>query len=236
MITIVYASDLFRRPLLAASMFRDRAAQFHERLGWDVSVDRDGLEFDQYDELNPIYIIAEDEELGHVGSGRILPTTGRTMMAEHFSDLTGGVELNSPLIWEITRFCVSPRLKDRRTMMRVPTALLWAGCDLAVRAGVEFCVGVFNQQMLRVYKMTGFVPEVLGTRETPEGTICGGLWEITPEIRDHLAAKAGIEGPSALRHFPDAARFPCSHEKKAASVTFPQPAIWATPEPLRLAA
>jgi acyl homoserine lactone synthase len=236
MINIVYASDLFRRPLLAASMFRDRAAQFRERLGWDVSVDRDGLEFDQYDELNPIYIIAEDDALGHVGSGRILPTTGRTMLAEHFADLTGGVTLNSPLIWEITRFCVSPRLRDRRNMMRVPTALLWAGSDLAVRAGVEFCAGVFNEQMLRVYKLAGFMPEVLGTRVTSEGTICCGLWEITPEIRDDLAAKAGIDGPGVLNHFPDAARFPAAPECKAASVSFPQPMSWADNGLTRIAA
>jgi acyl homoserine lactone synthase len=208
MIKIVYAADLYRRPLLAASMFRDRAAQFRERLGWEVAVDDHGLEFDQYDELNPIYVIVEDENGEHLGSGRILPTTGRTMIAEHFEDLTGGVTLNSPLIWEITRFCVSPRLKDRRTAMRVPTALLWAGCDLAVRSGVEFCVGVFNQQMLRIYKLAGFVPEVLGTRETSEGTICGGLWEITPEVRDQLAARAELAAEGTLHYFPSAERFP----------------------------
>ncbi len=210
MIKIVYAADLYRRPILAASMFKDRAAQFRDRMGWAVSVDDHGLEFDQYDDLNPIYVIVEDEQGDHLGSGRILPTLGRTMIAEHFSDLTGGVQIESPLIWEITRFCVSPRLRDRRTAMRVPTALLWAGCDLAVRSGVEFCVGVFNQQMLRVYKLAGFVPEVLGTRETPEGTICGGLWEITPEVRDALAERAQVGESAALDYFPSAERFPFS--------------------------
>jgi acyl homoserine lactone synthase len=38
-------------------MFRDRAAQFHHRLGWDVRLDDMGLEFDQYDAHNPLYII-----------------------------------------------------------------------------------------------------------------------------------------------------------------------------------
>lgn len=223
MIKIVYAADLYRRPILAASMFRDRALQFRDRMGWDVNTDDLGLEFDQYDELNPIYVIVEDESGEHLGSGRILPTTGRTMMAEHFADLTGGVELSSPLIWEITRFCVSPRLCDRRQALQVPTALLWAGCDLAVRSGVEFCVGVFNQQMLRVYKMAGFVPEVLGTRETPDGTICGGLWEITPEIRDGLAARTKLAQEGGLTYFPSAERFPFSRPE-------PAPTFWSMPQ------
>jgi acyl homoserine lactone synthase len=231
MIKVVYAADLYRKPILAASMYRDRAQQFKERLGWEVSVDDQGLEFDQYDELNPIYIIVEDESGGHLGSGRILPTTGRTMMAEHFEDLTGGVTLNSPLIWEITRFCVSPRLQDRRSAMRVPTALLWAGCDLAVRSGVEFCVGVFNQQMLRVYKLAGFVPEVLGTRETPNGTICGGLWEITPDIRDQLAERARLAEQGTLTYFPSADRFPfCAPAEPAPRAFWPvTPAAAAQP-------
>lgn len=209
MIKIVYAADLFRRPILAASMFRDRTLQFRERLGWNVATDDRGLEFDQYDDLNPIYVIIEGADGDHLGSGRIMPTTGRTMIAEHFSDLAGGVALSSPLIWEITRFCVSPRLSSvGRDALRAPAALMWAGCDLALRAGVEFCVGVFNAPMLRVYKAIGFSPEVLGSRMTPDGEICGGLWEITPEARDRLAERAGAFAAGGPCYFPTADRFP----------------------------
>jgi acyl homoserine lactone synthase len=209
MIKIVYAADLFRRPILAASMFRDRTLQFRERLGWDVATDDRGLEFDQYDDLNPIYVIIEGADGEHLGSGRIMPTTGRTMIAEHFSDLAGGVALSSPLIWEITRFCVSPRLSATgRDAVRAPAALMWAGCDLALRAGVEFCVGVFNAPMLRVYKAIGFAPEVLGSRMTAEGEICGGLWEITEQARDRLAERAGAFATGGPCYFPSSDRFP----------------------------
>jgi acyl homoserine lactone synthase len=173
-----------------------------------VQVDDRGLEFDQYDELNPIYVIIEDERGEHVGSGRILPTVGRTMIAEHFPDLMGGVAMSSPQIWEITRFCISPRITERRVALRAPSALLWAGCDLALRCGVEFCVGVFAEPMLRVYKAAGFAPEVLGCRETPEGVICGGLWEITESVRDALADRARVDPEGAITYFPTTERFP----------------------------
>lgn len=208
MIKAVYAADLFRRPVLAASMFRDRAAQFRDRLGWDVSVDDRGCEFDQYDAHNPLYLIIEDENGEHVGSTRIMPTTGPTMVEDHFLDLTGGVPLKSALIWESTRFCISPRLKERsRAGLRAPAMLLWAGTEIAMRAGVEFYVAVFGEAMFRFYSSNGWMPEVLGERDSPEGRIYAGLWEITPRIRDHLARRAGVQGPKAITLFPDDRRF-----------------------------
>ena len=220
MIKIVHAADLYRRPILAATMFRDRAAQFHQRLRWDaIKLDDMGLEFDQYDEMNPIYVMIEDENGEHCGSGRMMPTTGRTMMAEHFTDLTGGVALSSPLIWEITRLCVSPRLAPGSAIARrAPAALLWAGCDLALRAGVEHCVAVFYRPMQRVFRACGFEPEILGARETPEGEICGGLWEITPEGRDKLARRAGLIADRAIDYFPSIDRFGFAPETKASVV------------------
>jgi acyl homoserine lactone synthase len=231
MIKIVHAADLYRRPVLAASMFRDRAAQFHHRLAWDaVRLDDQGLEFDQYDELNPVYVMIEDENGEHCGSGRMMPTTGRTMIAEHFSDITGGVDLRSPLIWEITRLCVSPRLRPGSSLARrAPAALLWAGCDLALRAGVEFCVAVFFAPMERVFKAAHFAPEIIGVRESPEGDICAGLWEITPEARDRLAARAGVDPETSLQYFPSLDRFPfrSAPQRSATAADLIDPAVAA---------
>ena len=210
MIKVSYAADLYRRPVLAASMFKDRAAQFHDRLRWDaVKLDDMGMEFDQYDELNPVYVIIEGEGGDHCASARLLPTTGRTMLRDHFSDLTGGVDISSPLIWEVTRLCISPRLaQSGASSRRVPAALFWAGCDLALRSGVEFFVAVYFRHMQRVWKAAGFEPEVLGSRETADGEICVGLWEITPEFRDMLARRACLQGEKAIQYFPTEERFP----------------------------
>lgn len=210
MISVIYAADLYRLPTLAASMYRDRAAQFKERLGWAVEVDEYGHEFDDYDDLNPLYVIMQNERGEHLGSGRLLPTTGRTMLNDHFAELTGGMTIQSPLIWETTRFCISPRLAcNRRESLGVPAALLWAGCEIALRSGIEFYAGVFAEPMLRVYKSAGWEPEVLGSRYTREGTICAGLWEVTPETRDRLAERAArFNRTPTLRFLPDESRVP----------------------------
>ena len=41
-------------------MFRDRASQFKTRLKWQVDVDENGFERDEYDALNPLYLILEN--------------------------------------------------------------------------------------------------------------------------------------------------------------------------------
>lgn len=214
MIKIVHAADLFRRPILAASMFRDRAAQFHDRLGWGaVELDDLGLEFDEYDSLNPVYVIKEDAQGRHVASGRLLPTSGRTMIAEHFEDCMGGVSLSSPRIWEATRLCVSPEAaKQGRNALTAPAEVFWAGVDLAMKSGAEFFVAVFFRHMQRVWKAAGFAPEVVGSRITDEGEICGGIWELTDEFRDRLAQRAGLTPGAEPCFFPSRESFQFARE------------------------
>ena len=139
MIRFVYGDELHKFPYLKQTMFQDRADQFKRRLGWDVSVDLAGEERDQYDALNPLYIIWEGAGGRHGGSLRALPTVGRTMAAEHFLHLTHGVKIESPLIWEVTRFCLAPDAGPG-----VAAALMMAGCELALRFGIEQGLGVFD--------------------------------------------------------------------------------------------
>jgi len=125
MLRYIYSDDLDSYPKLRDSMFRDRADQFRTRLGWPVDVDEQGQERDQYDALNPLYVIWEQADGSHGGSMRFLPTTGRVMVNEIFGHLTGGGPICSPLIWECTRFCLS-----RGAGPKVATALMLAGGEI----------------------------------------------------------------------------------------------------------
>jgi acyl homoserine lactone synthase len=187
MIRFLYADQLKQFPILANSMFMDRAEQFKARLNWSVSVDENGWELDEYDALNPLYVIWEEADGRHGGSMRTLPTVGRTMVAEHFRHLTHGVEIASPLIWECTRFCLAPSAKPG-----VAAALLLAGCEMGLRFGLEQAVGVFDARMPRIYGRIGWMPDVIGTDGTGRDAISVGLWNITAESRTEIACRAGI--------------------------------------------
>ena len=191
MFTLVYGDDLFDFPTLADEMFQDRRVQFHEDLGWSLQIDSLGREIDEYDMQNPLYVILQDAAGHHVGSGRLLPTTGPTMIADHFADLTDGVEIESPLIWEVTRVFIARRGRDS---IRNAAALMWAGCQIGLRSGVQFYVSVTPTVMTRVFAACGWPAEIIGRkRYGADGEICACLWEINEAICERLAKKAGIE-------------------------------------------
>ena len=81
-----------------------------------------------------------------------MPTTGPTMIADHFADMTDGVEIESPLIWEVTRVFIANRGQNS---IRNAAALMWAGCQIGLRAGVQFYVGVTAATMARVFTACG---------------------------------------------------------------------------------
>jgi|TARA_B110000483_G_scaffold228475_1_gene291328 acyl homoserine lactone synthase len=168
-------------------MFRDRADQFKIRLNWEVNVDAHGFERDEYNDLNPLYVIWENADGTHVGSMRFLPTVGRVMVNDHFPHLLGGGPIFSPTIWECTRFCLS-----RAANPKVVAALMLAGGEIMEGFGVEHVVGVFDARMVRIYRRIGSSPEVLGREGEGRAQISGGLWHFASEAKAQVAQKAGL--------------------------------------------
>jgi len=199
MIRYIYANDLHKFPKLQSTMFLDRADQFKKRLGWDVSVDDAGYERDEYDAINPLYVIWERPDGTHGGSMRLLPTVGSTMVNDHFSHLTDGVHISSPLIWECTRFCLAPGA-DGYTA----AALMLAGGEVMRGFGVEHYVGVFDARMVRIYRIIGSSPTVLGSEGSGRDEISVGLWEFTDDARRKVANRAGITLEQSEKWFADA--------------------------------
>ena len=187
MLRYIYADDLDRFPRLKDSMFRDRAEQFKKRLGWAVNVNEAGEERDEYDAMNPLYVIWEDAHGNHGGSMRFLPTTGSTMVNDHFSHLTDGVHIESPLIWECTRFCLSPGA-DRR----VSAALALGAGELMAAYHLEHFVGVFDPRMERIYRLMGLEPEVIGTAGEGRDKIGVGLWAMNEAAFEPTLKRVGI--------------------------------------------
>jgi acyl homoserine lactone synthase len=196
MIRYLYADQLNAYPRLTETMFRDRAEQFSARLGWDVTVDQHGYERDQYDSLNPLYVVWQRGDGRHGGSMRFLPTIGRTMVNEHFLGLTEGVRIESPLIWECTRFCLSANAAPQ-----VSAALMAAGGEILQRFGLTHFVGVFDARMIRIYRVIGASPDILGMDGHGRDAIGVGLWSFNEEARLRVLHRAGLSGEISSHWF-----------------------------------
>lgn len=184
MIRFLYADQLQRHPTLASTMFRDRTRQFRERLAWEIPLDESGCERDLYDRANPLYLIAEDMAGRHLGSLRFLPTTGPTMVNDHFRHLIGGGTLVSPLIWEATRFCIAPGAPKSTS-----AALMAAAAVMGRKAAITHALGVFAPAMIRVYRAIGWPVEILGQ----DDETCVGLWHFAEAPVARLCRRAGLD-------------------------------------------
>ncbi len=190
MIRYVYGNDLHRFPTLRDTMFRDRADQFRTRLGWEVEVGPNGEERDEYDALNPLYVIYEDADGRHAGSMRFLSTSGQTMINDHFVELLDGRPLCNPLIWECTRFCLA-----RGAAPNVSAALMLGGAEIGLGFNLSFSVGVFDARMVRIYRRLGWSPMVMGTLGEGREAISAGLWSHSEATLSRMCKAAGIPRP-----------------------------------------
>lgn len=211
MLRYVYGNQLSQYPTLQDTMHRDRATQFSERLKWDVRVDEKGWERDEYDAMNPLYVIWENPDGTHGGSMRFLPTTEQTMVNDHFRDLLNGVDICSPFIWECTRFVLGQGARPR-----VAAAMMLAGGELMRAFSLTHLLGVFDPRMVRIYGMIGASPEILGSSGVGRDKISVGLWPFRPEDRIKVLKRAGLSSDISEHWFSRSFGHPIHEARKVA--------------------
>ncbi|WP_445361466.1 acyl-homoserine-lactone synthase [Microbulbifer sp. EKSA005] len=87
-------------------VFKLRHKSFVERLGWDVT-SCEGMEVDEFDDLNVSHIAMINEDEDVVGCWRALPTKGSYMLKDVFPQLLQGEDApQQDEVWEISRFTV----------------------------------------------------------------------------------------------------------------------------------
>lgn len=104
-IAITHPKTPFERRVLD-QMHQLRARVFRDRLGWSVACSS-GREYDEFDQLKPVYIVALKDTDTVIGCARLLPATGTTMLESVFPQLLpdGVLPAHARMI-ESSRFCV----------------------------------------------------------------------------------------------------------------------------------
>ncbi|MEC5160174.1 acyl homoserine lactone synthase [Janthinobacterium sp. CG_23.3] len=142
------------------NMYRLRHSMFRERLGWDVHT-QDGMEFDEYDQLNPMYMMAKEGGTLH-GCWRMLPTTGPNMLRDVFSMLLDGEAPCGEDIWELSRFAVLKQDSTAFGLSTLPIQMMLHVVRLARKYGVNHLVTVTTPAMERMLKHANITPRRLG--------------------------------------------------------------------------
>jgi N-acyl-L-homoserine lactone synthetase len=170
------------------AMFEDRKSVFVDLLKWDVPVLDGRFELDHFDNDQATYVIITSQSGDHLGSARLLPTTGPHILGSLFANLCASPPPTGPEVFEITRFCLSRRqdtISRRQTRNQLVSALVWH----ALENGIRTYAGVAEIAWLQQILAFGWDCRPLGLPARLEcGTIGALAIEIGPETPDLLEA------------------------------------------------
>lgn len=158
-------SDCVFSPQTLDRLYRFRYSVFAERLGWDVQA-QNGQERDNFDRLNPYYVVSRNRRGGVDGCWRILPTTGPYMLRDTFPELLDGMPApRAPDVWELSRFAVrasDPNARVQASFSALTFQLMQAVCDFAQERSVCEYVTVTSVAMERLMRQAGLPLERMG--------------------------------------------------------------------------
>jgi acyl homoserine lactone synthase len=149
---------------LLDEMHQLRARVFAGRLGWQVRIEY-GRERDEYDALEPTYILALTDRGQVAGCARVLPTTGPIMLAQTFAQLLAGGRLRGkPTMIESSRFCVDTRSEGRGgRFLHEATKTMFAGIiEWSMSNGFDEIVTATDVRFERILQRAGWPMTRLG--------------------------------------------------------------------------
>lgn len=138
--------------------FADEVEQMH-RLRKQVFIDfykwnlkhENGLEIDQFDHPDALYMFDRDPETGAlVSSLRLLPTTGHHMMEPLFSHLCEEGYPRGPHVYEVSRLLYNPLLQNesKETVFQVRQRLLLGLVEFCQQWGIRDLIFVTHAKFL----------------------------------------------------------------------------------------
>lgn len=196
MITVIPGQWRDQHPDLIDQMHRLRRNVFYERLKWQVTV-INRWEIDGYDALDPLYVLSLDDSGQVIGGLRLLPTTGFNMLNDTFPQLLpDGVRIESPLIWESSRFTVrmtGDMKVDGPTISRATAELGLALNEIGKAVALTHIVTVYDRAMHRMLTRCGCAGEPLGPSQCIGGVeTYAVIYEVGPEWDQRVRHLAGV--------------------------------------------
>jgi len=158
---------------------RYRWKVFVEKLGWNL-LTAEGLELDQFDRPDTLYLVARNVSGQVAGAARLLPTTRSYLLQEMFPQLMGSEPLpRSADVWELSRFAaVDFDAPGSQSQFSSPVAvgLLKAALAFAGSQGVRRLITVSPLGIERLLRKAGFVAHRAGPPLIVDGHPLFACW------------------------------------------------------------
>jgi N-acyl-L-homoserine lactone synthetase len=191
MIKIITSANRAEYVKEISAMFADRKIVFVDILKWQLAVTSEGFEIDQFDDEHAIYLLASDDDGNHLGSMRLLRTDRPHILGSHFPHLSDLPVPAGPDTLEVTRLCLSPRLRAAERRL-VRNRLISAMTDHALSRGITTLTGVARTSWLDQILHMGWRCVALGSPKPVDGVPTGAFRiDLDPDTPAELT-KTGI--------------------------------------------
>jgi acyl-homoserine lactone synthase len=181
--------------VLLADMFRHRYEIFVKEKGWDLKT-YNGLEFDQYDTPDTIYVVDVDRNGDVAASTRMVYTDQPFMLADIFPHMFEREIPRSRECWELTRGAMSKHLRRSGHYGRIQCALL----EASLLFGVNKACGLFSVELLMSKIRFGLDAKPLGQPQMIDGEPhVAADFPLNGEMLERTRALFKIKGP-VLEH------------------------------------
>lgn len=199
MIEVVQTGQAGKTGLLF-DMHRLRARVFKETMKWDVKVNADGLEVDQFDLPEAVYLLALNDNRRVVGSWRLLPACGPTMIRDIWPQYLESLPMPPTHdVWEASRFAVdAPETDARKAAKQRELAVNELFCGL-----IELCV---SQGIKEIYSLYGAPVEKVTQRidclpyKTSEKITIDGMLNMVGAFRTDNALLEKVRNATGIDH------------------------------------
>lgn len=199
MFVTVQAPDYTRHQALLDQMFRLRKRVFFDNLQWDVEVSGEA-ERDRYDDLSPVYVLwCSDDGRTLLGSMRLMPTTGPTLLHEVFvRTIPQGLSLEAPGIWEATRCCIDADALAAHSpftdQSRAFGMICLAAAEVANAHAIHTLISNYEPHMRRIYARCGAQIAELGRADGyGRRPVCCGAFAISDDIVTSMRAALSVD-------------------------------------------
>lgn len=155
-------------------MHKVRKFIFKDRMGWDVDINEGGLEIDDYDLPETVYILARDDRNRVSGVWRMLPSASPSMIRNIWPEFLNSFDMPvHESAWEVSRFGVytdtSSTRENIKTSNRITAELILGLLTVCQLTGISDIYTMYNLQIAKSVGKIGFFAEATSNEICIEG-------------------------------------------------------------------
>jgi N-acyl-L-homoserine lactone synthetase/ectoine hydroxylase-related dioxygenase (phytanoyl-CoA dioxygenase family) len=175
-------------------MHEMRHEVFVEEMGWEDLRSDDGLERDQFDTRDAVYLLLIEEGV-LIGSHRLIPTMKPHLFSDifpHLCDVRGVVRSNK--VYELNRTCVDTVLLGPKGSVRARKILMTGLMEFCVRSGMDHFTVLSKVDILERYTRIGWTLRPLGVP-----VIIDGGPQVAVQVKTDQAALTVMQQACRIR-------------------------------------